>query len=458
MLARIPTRKVEKKDSVIQRRLIDTNPPIPQRFLKTPKQTEAVRRMGSFDHTMLYGGSRSGKTTIAVKAIIDRAIKKPSRHLIVRHCFNHLKQSIIHDTLPKVVRGFFPGLINHPKYKMNKSDWYLTIPCEGGGTSEIWFGGTDSEERVEKILGNEYSTIYANECSQMQYLAITTLRTRLAENSGLKLRFYYDCNPPGKKHWTYQEFEENKVPESEDKSKINSTSMQMNPADNMDNLPDVYLKTLEALPKRQRERYLDGLFLSDVEGALWTDVMVSYAKQLEAGTLQEIIVAVDPAVSNNKNSDETGIVVAGKDEFGQAVVLEDVSGKYSTKVWAQLVVNMFEKYNCSCIIAEKNQGGDLIKDALEAIDEDIPVRLVHAKLGKFSRAEPVSALYEIEDGKRPKVCHAKVFTKLETEMTEWVPHMSKQSPNRLDALVYALTHLLIKPVRKRRAKTMKARA
>ena len=447
--------KTVKTDKVSAVSLIKQIPaPKPARFIKTPKQSLAVKMMGDTDHTMLYGGSRSGKTTIAVYAIIARAIKKPSRHLIVRHCFNHLKQSIIHDTLPKVVRGFFPGLINHPKYKMNKSDWFLTIPCEGGGTSEIWFGGTDSEERVEKILGNEYSTIYANECSQMQYLAITTLRTRLAEMSGLKLRFYYDCNPPGKKHWTYEEFHEKIVPGSKDKSKIDSNFVHMNPADNLDNLPTSYIKTLESLPKRQRQRYLEGLFLSDIEGALWTDMMLSVAKSLEPGEFEEVVVAVDPAVTNNPNSDETGIIVGARDVYGQGVILDDLSGKFRTKVWAQRAVNAYNKYNANCIIAESNQGGDLITDAIKAIDPYIPGILRHAKKGKFSRAEPVSAIYECEEGQVPKVCHPKYLPELEAEMCEWVPFNSKRSPNRIDALVYALTFLITKRPRERRAMTV----
>jgi len=120
-------------------------------------------------------------------------------------------------------------------------------------------------------------------------------------------------------------------------------------------------------------------------------------------------------------------------------------------VWAQAAVNAYHKYNANFIIAESNQGGDLVKDAIHNIDPDIPVRLIHAKKGKFSRAEPVSELYECEEGQVPKVCHPYHLPELETELTEWVPFLSKRSPNRLDALVYAITHLLIKRTRKIRA-------
>lgn len=415
----------------------------PPGFVKTDKQIQAVKAMNRFDHCMLYGGSRSGKTTIAMRQILLRAMKKPSRHLVVRRTFNSVTRSIVNDTLPKVVDGFFPGLSLHVSYKLLKSPHcYLTVPTVCGGLSEIWFGGTD---KPEKLLGNEYSTVYANECSEIIYDSILLMRTRLAENSGLKLKFIYDCNPPGKKHWTYVEFHERLIPDSKDPSLIDSGFLLVNPTDNKNNLPDGYIeKTLGSLPKRQRERFKDGLFLSDIEGALWTDLMISIARSLEPGEYEEVVIAVDPAVTNNPDSDETGIVVAARDKYKQGVAIDDLSGKFSTRVWAQRVVNAYHKYNANWVICETNQGGDLIKDAIKSIDRTVKIKGVHAKTGKFSRAEPVSAIYECEEGQVPIVCHIKHLPELESEMTEWVPFSSKGSPNRIDALVYALTHLIIK--------------
>ena len=256
-------------------------------FKKTPKQVEACEGLNNHTHTLLYGGSRSGKTTIIVRNVILRALKKPSRHLIARYRFNHAKQSLWYDTIPKVFRMCFPGV----KFKENKADWFITIYLgtyddEGNQhTSEIWLGGVDDKERVEKILGNEYSTIYLNECSQIEYDAVTMLRTRLAETSGLKLRFYYDCNPPGKKHWTYKEFVEKLIPKTKEPSPLKSTKyILLNPKDNVTNLPPEYIEILESLPQRQRERFLDGKFLSDIEGALWTDQQLSDARCLEIVT------------------------------------------------------------------------------------------------------------------------------------------------------------------------------
>ncbi len=410
-------------------------------FVKTAKQKEAIQLLNANEHSMLYGGSRSGKTTAVCRNIILRALKETSRHLIVRHRFNHLKTSIWYDTMPKVAKMCFPGLV----IKENKSDWFMTVRNRRMEDSQIWFGGIDDKDRVEKILGNEYSTIFANECSQISYQAITTLRTRLAENTPLLNKFYYDCNPPGKKHWTYQEFVEKVIPGTKEQSKLRTAYCLVNPLDNVENLPDGYLRNLEALPKRERQRYLDGLFLSDIEGALWTEAMISEALAMFVGDLEETVIAVDPAVTNEEESDETGIVVCSRDSNGHGIVHEDASGKMSTYQWANRACNLWEKYNANYIVAETNQGGDLVVDAIKNINPLISVLKVHAAKGKFARAEPVAALYE-----QGKIAHVKSMPGLEGELTEWVPHETKFSPGRLDACVWGLTQLLVKRKRQRR--------
>lgn len=406
-------------------------------FIKTDKQKQACSVMNDHTHSLLYGGSRSGKTTIATRNVFLRALKKKSRHLITRFRFNHAKTSLWHDTFPKVTEMCFAGVPFH----YNKSDFFVSVePADSfGGESQIWLGGVDDKERIEKILGNEYSTIYANETSQIGYEAITTLRTRLAENSGLPLRFYYDLNPCGKKHWTYQEFIQGFVPGTKEKHRLNCGHMVLNPFDNVNNLPAEYLAILESLPKRQRQRFLDGIFLNDVEGALWTDQMVSAARARAPGEIIKTVIGVDPAVTNQENSDETGIIVASLDEFGDPMVEEDLSGKFSTNTWAQRVVNAYWEYEANEVVAEVNQGGDLVEDAIKTIDPRVKVVKVRASKGKFARAEPVAGLYE-----QNKVSHVKELPELEAQLTEWVPLNSKKSPDRLDAMVWALTYLALR--------------
>lgn len=235
-----------------------------QNFSKTNIQQEAVKLLASkAKHIMLYGGSRSGKTFIIVFAIIVRACKAKSRHIMLRQTFNSIKTSIWLDTLIKVLNIAFPDL----KYQMNKSDYYITLP----NGSEIWVAGLDDDKRVEKILGKEFSTIFFNECSQLSYSSIQVALTRLAEKSDLKKKVYYDENPPSKKHWSYWLFVKKQDPvESEPlENPDDYASMVMNPKDNLENIDEEYLKLLAKMPEKDRLRFLEGQFTDDSDGAAY---------------------------------------------------------------------------------------------------------------------------------------------------------------------------------------------
>jgi hypothetical protein len=403
-------------------------------FKKTQRQVEALDLLNGHKHGFLYGGSRSGKTFIIIRNVFLRALKKPSKHLMTRFRYNHARVSLGHETVPMVLERCFPGL----SVQENKADGYWTVPADGGGESQVWLGGTDDRDRIEKILGNEYSTIYANECSQIPFDAITLLWTRLAETSGLDLKFYYDCNPPGRKHWTHKLFMEGLLPDDSEHD-LDCAHLRLNPTDNVENLPPEYIKALRSLPKRQRQRFLDGLYLSDVEGALWTDQMVNQALLKEHSEVRKTVIAVDPSVSNRQTSDECGIVVCSLDEDGGGVVHKDRSLKTSTKRWAQRVVDTYHGYEANVVVAEVNNGGDLVEDAIHNIDPSIKVEKVRASKGKFARADPVSMLYE-----QGRVSHECQMPELESELTETVfDDDLKMSPNRLDALVWGLTFLMI---------------
>jgi phage terminase large subunit-like protein len=320
-------------------------------------------------------------------------------------------------------------------YELNRSDWFASL----SNGSEIWFGGLDDAQRVEKILGNEYSTIFLNECTQIGWDARNMVLSRLAEKSGLKLRMFYDCNPASVKHWTYTAFKQGMTPDGERIPDFeNYSSLQMNPKDNLENLPEEYLALLASLPARQRKRFLDGEFQADVEGALWNMLMLEQAKSLPETELKKTIIAVDPAVTNKEDSDTTGIIVCGLDVNNAGVVLDDLSRKASPNTWAQRIVNAYHAHQAAYVVAEVNQGGDLVEAMIKNIDKNVPVRKVRASQGKFARAEPVAALYE-----RQQVRHAKAMPELETELCEYVPQNSKKSPDRLDALVWGLTDLVL---------------
>jgi phage terminase large subunit-like protein len=209
--------------------------------------------------------------------------------------------------------------------------------------------------------------------------------------------------------------------------------------DNQANLAPSFLqqivKRYEGTRLGQQELY--GLVLGDLTGALWNMDMFKY-NDLGADELRDkmvrVVVGVDPAVSTNADSDETGIVVAGIDREDNYYVLEDVTDKYSPNEWRLAVINMYDKWEADMVVAEVNNGGDLIKNNLP---KNLPYTAVRATRGKALRAEPVKCYYE-----QGKVYHRRGLVALEDEMCKWIPATSKKSPNHIDALAWCWTYLL----------------
>lgn len=215
--------------------------------------------------------------------------------------------------------------------------------------------------------------------------------------------------------------------------------------DNAGNLSDAYLEAITGVyaGTRLAAQELYGEMLSDVEGALWTIELIENNRQnvFPVGAPLRV-VGVDPSVAENPR-DECGIVVcaatADHDLYKrQAWVMEDSTIHGSPEVWANAVVAMARKYGCP-VVAEVNQGGALVRNAINAIDPHINVLEVHSKYGKALRAEPVTLAYE-----QGRVHHINYLADLESQMCSWIPGEGK-SPDRVDALVHALTALLIKP-------------
>lgn len=422
-------------------------------FTPTALQFEATRLMTEHMYVLLVGGRRSGKTFVTIYNIFLRALHTKSTHLVFRLRFSHAKRSIWHDTLPKVFKICFPDLVEGTHYILNKSDWYIKFLANG---STIWLGGLDDKERTEKILGTEYSTIYYNESSQIDFKQFEMGLSGLAENSGLDLCCWIDCNPPSKKHWTYRMFVEMIHPGSG--RKLSPTQygwLRMNPADNRDNLPPSYFDILDNLSKRERDRFRDGAFLSEVEGALWNQKMISSTitcdKEVTEFNDLLTVVSVDPTVSSQTSTnDECGIIIGSKDQLscnreGHVLVQADRSGHYTAKEWPHKVVKAYHDYSANYILAESNNGGDLVKSVIHHIDPFIKVKLVHASKGKFARAEPVTVVYENQ-----KVLHAPGLNLLEEQLMEYIPETAKYSPGRLDANVWLMTEFfgMAKPPKK----------
>ncbi len=184
---------------------------------------------------------------------------------------------------------------------------------------------------------------------------------------------------------------------------------------------------------------LDAELLDEVDGALWTRAMLEDCRVAVAPEpLRRIVVAIDPAGGNSSKSDETGIIAAGIASDGHTYILRDASGRYTPDGWARRAVALFDELSADRIVAEANFGGAMVEGTIRAVRQNVPVRRVHASRGKQLRAEPVVALYE-----QKRVHHVGNFPLLEDQLCGWDSMASASSPDRLDALVWAVTELAV---------------
>lgn len=430
---------------------------------KLTKRQEQQVALASSDatHIMAYGGSRSGKTFGFIRAIITRGLAHESRHAALRYRFNHIKASIIADTMPKVLDLCWPGLSSH--CHLDKSDWFLAFPTsesqlQGPAAphrwSELWLGGLDDKERTEKILGQEYATIFLNECSQIPWTSRNMAMTRLAQKTALRLKAYYDCNPPGMSHWTYKLFIEKRDPDRRTllPNPGNFAALVMNPTDNLDNLDPAYLRELEGMSEAMRRRFLLGQFLSMAESQLWTLELCDQQRIIDGAMpeLVRIVVAVDPSGVRGEEdvrSDEIGIVVCGLGRDGRGYVLEDLSGRMSPEQWGAAAVSAYDRWEADAVIGETNFGGAMVGSTIRAAAASserppgsMPVvfREVTASRGKVVRAEPIAVLFE-----QSKVSFLGVFPDLEDQLCGMTTngYTGSKSPDRADAMIWGLTAL-----------------
>lgn len=413
-------------------------------FIWTPRQNAALELLaGPAKHIMLAGGSRSGKTLLFISAIVSRALRaKRSRHAALRFRLGHAKQSLVRDTFPTVMSKVFPTA----DYDLNSSELFARFSND----SELWFGGLDDKERVEKILGNEYATILLNECSQIAYSSRNVAMTRLSQlvhdqtGKPLATKMYYDENPPKKSHWTYKMFKLHEDPESRQALPPQDYAfMQINPGDNRANLSADYLQTLAALPARLRKRFLEGEYGEASPNALFDEGAFERWRVIdtELPDMLRIVVAIDPSGADdddNMDNDEIGIVVAGLGIDGNGYVLEDLTCKVGPQTWGKVATMAFERHQADRIVAEVNFGGAMVRNVIHTARPRTPFRPVTASRGKVVRAEPISAL--VETG---KIRMAGIFRELEDELCAFTTHgyMGENSPNRADAMVWAFSDL-----------------
>jgi len=206
--------------------------------------------------------------------------------------------------------------------------------------------------------------------------------------------------------------------------------------DNFKNLSPVFISTIISKYEHTRlgRQELEGEFLSDNPEALWKRSDIDNNRVRQIPELTYVVIGVDPSATSKAGSDDTGIIAAGKSKEGHFYILGDYTCHLTPQGWGEAVLTAYHKHEANMVIGETNQGGEMVQHTLKTIDPKIPFKAVHSSRGKSIRAEPVSALYE-----QGKVHHFGTFPELEDELCEWTP--GADSPDRLDALVFALTEL-----------------
>jgi phage terminase large subunit-like protein len=223
-------------------------------------------------------------------------------------------------------------------------------------------------------------------------------------------------------------------------------------SENRDNLAPGFLDQIVRRYEGTRlgRQELEAEILEDVPGAMWSRAVIEATRlarlpELMRPELTRIVVAIDPAAGSGEHSDETGIVVAGKDAGGHGYVLADVSGRYAPTEWAKAAVAAYRAHDADRVVAEVNNGGEMVEATLRIVDPNVAFVAVHAARGKVARAEPVAALYE-----QGRVHHLGAFPALEDQMCGFAHDFDRAaagySPDRVDALVWALTELLVEPM------------
>lgn len=299
--------------------------------------------------------------------------------------------------------------------------------------SRILFRGikTSSGNQTASLKSIQGVTTYvqeeAEELTDKETFATIDLSIR---HKTLPNRVIMVMNPCSKEHFIYKDFIEKK---RDDTTYIHTTYL-----DNRHNLSPSFIEQAERTKAENYPRYQHlflGHWIDGVEGLLWNMTLINKHRVKEAPKLKRVVVAIDPAVTANEKSDETGIVLVAQGVDDEYYVLEDNSGRYSPAEWGQVAKQTAESNNAEAYVAEGNQGHDLVASNIRHVDNKRRVKMVRATRGKFVRAEPIYGLYE-----EGKVHHVGHLHTLENQMVSWNPD-SPYSPDRVDALVWGLTEL-----------------
>lgn len=382
------------------------------------------------------GGRGSGKTRTGSEAFAELVLTHPAGDwAAIGPTFGDSR-----DTMVEHRRSGLLMTLGSAVVKWNRSIGEIKL------ANGAWIFCDGADDGAERIQGKELRGAWCDEIGLWKKLSAWTESLMFAVRDSPAL-ILATGTPKGNKGVV-------KLLRAEPEGRVVFTHPSL--ADNRANLEPRIVEEWERLYEgtRLERQELRGEVLEDVEGALWRWSMIE-DNRAEIGLSEarniidnRCVIAVDPAITAHDDSDETGIVAVQSAPVGSDfviaqdrnnaehfLVLDDRSGIYTPDEWAAYAIGAYHDLRADRIVAEANQGGEMVKTVIHSIDPDVPVTLVWASKGKQPRAEPVAGLYE-----QGRVHHVAAFAELETEQTTWVP--GEKSPNHLDALVWGVTDLL----------------
>ena len=387
-------------------------------WIQKISRPEQVTPAGDWDIWLILAGRGWGKTLTGAMDAVIYAIKNPeSQVAVVTPTFGDIR---------RVAFGGVSGILKHlPRECLmsGRGQGYNATASEirlFNGSKIMGFSATEPD----RLRGPQFHRAWCDELAAWQY-PDTFDQLQFGLRLGDKPQCVITTTPK---------------PTPIIKNLISRTNICVtrgNTFENAENLAPSALSMLEEKYANTRlgRQELYAEIIDDIEGALWNRAMIDDFRVSDLPEMQRIVVSIDPAVTSGENSDETGIIISGRAENNRYYVIDDISGRMSPDAWAQKAVNAYHEYNADKIVAEVNNGGDLVERLIRTVEAGVPYKAIRSSRGKILRAEPISALYE-----QGKVSHLGLFSELEQQMCSYTPETAK-SPDRLDALVFGLTEL-----------------
>jgi len=408
--------------------------PEPRRVVLSEVYRALVQGKLGTRYALVTGGRGSGKSFAATLALTLMLREPGYRILFTRYTLTAAWDSIIPEFREKV------DLLQ----LANEFEITRTAVTNRVSGSEILFrgikaGSLNQTAKLKSLQGiNVWVLDEAEEMPDPDTFDVIDLSVRDSRRPNLVMLI---LNPSHKAHWIYSRWFADLPPEFSGE-RAGVTYLHSTYLDNAANLPPDYLALAarcKASNPARYQRVWRGHWAEQVEGALWTWAMIDGNRTREGAPLPQfarVVVAIDPAVTSSDTSDETGIITAARGVDDHYYLLADLTRRASPMEWATAACGEYRKRQADRIVGEVNNGGEMVEATLRNVDGNVSYEAVHATRGKMIRAEPIAALYE-----RGLVHHVGTFPALETELMTYAGKDNQASPNRLDALVWALTSL-----------------